>query len=352
VRIPVGVRIGVMLLVVTAGAVLAYWWQQPEQPDGAIVLYGNVDIRQVQLAFKTRERISQLDVEEGEHVSAGQPLAALDSSRFTLALQRAEARVAAQREQLAALEAGTRPQEIRTLQAETEAARVTAANSRRSYERLKQLAAQKLVPQEQVDLALAAADADQARWHAAQQRQKLAEIGPRTEEINAARATLNTLLAERALAELDLAETRLEAPTAGVIENRILEVGDIAAPDRPVLTLALNNPLWVRAYLPEPLLGQVHPGMRAGVYTDSYPDKRYPGWVGFISPTAEFTPKTVQTEEVRTRLVYQLRVMVCNPQGELRLGMPARVELLPLTQATEQTQADPGMTPPTCKPAL
>lgn len=92
-----------------------------------------------------------------------------------------------------------------------------------------------------------------------------------------------------------------------------------------MLTLALNDPLWVRTYVPESKLGRVRPGMAAEVHTDSYPDKTYHGWVGFLSPTAEFTPKNVETPDLRTRLVYQARVFVCNPQDELRLGMPATV---------------------------
>ena len=99
----------------------------------------------------------------------------------------------------------------------------------------------------------------------------------------------------------------------------------MASPGRPVLTLALADPVWVRAYIPETDLGKIHPGMPAAVITDSFPDKRYPAWIGYISPTAEFTPKTVETADVRTHLVYQVRVFACNPANELRLGMPATV---------------------------
>jgi HlyD family secretion protein len=101
----------------------------------------------------------------------------------------------------------------------------------------------------------------------------------------------------------------------------------MAFPQTPVYTLALTEPLWVRAYVEEPELGRVWPGMRAEVHTDSHPGKSYDGWLGFISPTAEFTPKSVETERVRTDLVYQVRVFVCDPQNELRLGMPAWVTL-------------------------
>jgi HlyD family secretion protein len=101
----------------------------------------------------------------------------------------------------------------------------------------------------------------------------------------------------------------------------------MVSPQTPVLTLALMDPLWVRAYVPEPDLGRIAEGMAAEVRTDSYPGKVYPGWVGFVSPRAEFTPKNVETTDLRTRLVYQVRVFVCDAQGELRLGIPATVTI-------------------------
>ena len=101
----------------------------------------------------------------------------------------------------------------------------------------------------------------------------------------------------------------------------------MASPERPVYTLALTNPIWIRAYIDEPDLGKIFPGMIAMVTTDSYPDKAYQGWIGYISPAAEFTPKSVQTQEIRTSLVYQVRVFVCNPANQLRLGMPVTVAI-------------------------
>jgi HlyD family secretion protein len=111
------------------------------------------------------------------------------------------------------------------------------------------------------------------------------------------------------------------------VQSRILEPGDMASPQCPVYTLARTKPLWARVYLAETELGRVRPGMPARVLSDSFPDKTYAGWVGYISPSAEFTPKSVQTEQTRTGLVYQARVFVCNSGGELRLGMPVTVRL-------------------------
>jgi HlyD family secretion protein len=151
--------------------------------------------------------------------------------------------------------------------------------------------------------------------------------GPRQEDIDAARAAYEASVAAVALAQREYDDTKLYAPSDGVVEDRILEPGDMASPSAPVFTIALPSPLWVRAYVPESDLGHVRLGMMATVETDSYPGHVYHGWIGYLSPTAEFTPKTVETPELRTALVYQLRVYVCDAQGELRLGMPASVHI-------------------------
>jgi HlyD family secretion protein len=110
-----------------------------------------------------------------------------------------------------------------------------------------------------------------------------------------------------------------------VVRTRIMEPGEIAFPQKPVVSLAVTDPKWVRAYVSEPNLGKLRPGMPMWVTVDSFPGRRFDGWVGFISPVAEFTPKTVQTEDLRTSLVYEVRVFVKDPSDELRLGMPATV---------------------------
>ena len=137
---------------------------------------------------------------------------------------------------------------------------------------------------------------------------------------------------------LKLNDAVLNAPADGVIRERIVEPGDFVTPQTPVLILSLVDPVWVRTYLPETYLGRIKPGAVAYIGTDSYPDKRYKGWVGSVSPSAEFTPKNIETPELRTRLVYQARVFTCNPNLELRLGMPATVTI-PLDQDTAKSDA-------------
>ncbi len=323
----------VALVALLAGAAAAWYLlaQRAQAPSDMLRLQGNVDIRQVELAFNAAGRIERMLVHEGDRVQEGQLLAVLDTRRMQHAVDLAQAQLDAQREVVARLRAGSRPEEIEQARANARAARVDARNAARTYERQEALAAQHFIAAQQADDARALSESADARLKAAEEALRLVVLGPRPEDIAAAEATLEANRAALAIAQRDLAEASLHAPSAGVIENRVLEPGDMASPQTPVFTLALGEPLWVRAYVRGPDLGRIHLGDRAAVRTDSYPGKRYRAWVGFISPTAEFTPKSVETEEVRTQLVYQVRVFVCAPQDELRLGMPASVEI-PLGQ--------------------
>jgi HlyD family secretion protein len=124
-----------------------------------------------------------------------------------------------------------------------------------------------------------------------------------------------------------LADAQLVAPVDAVVRARLMEPGEMASPERPVLSLAVINPKWVRAYVEEPDLGKLQTGMAASIAVDSFANRRFAGWVGFVSPVAEFTPKTVQTSELRTSLVYEVRVFVKDPSDQLHLGSPATVHV-------------------------
>lgn len=339
-----------LLLLILVGIALAAagWWLLSGNDGGdddAIVLYGNVDIRQIELAFKSTERITRMHAQEGQRVQRGEVLATLDPVRAEQSLRRAEAQMAAQQQQLAEFEAGTRPEEIERLQAELAAARAEAHNALLSARRLEDLGERKLASPEQVDNAHAALDAAQGRAKAAAAALKLAQAGPRTEQVARARALVQVAAAEVELARQGLADTRLLAPADGVVRDRMAEPGDMAAPGKAVYSIALTDPIWVRTYVPETALGRLRPGQAAEVYTDSFPAKPYRAWIGYISPTAEFTPKAVETEQLRSDLVYQMRVHVCNPNDELRLGMPATVRV-PQPAAESPTGAENPCAPP------
>lgn len=317
----------VLLVVVMAGSI---WWYNSTgdtEQSNQLILYGNIDIREASLTFNNSEHIDTLLVQEGDRVQKGQLLATLHNTRMAATVAAAEAGVASRQASLSRLEAGSRPQEIRQVRADLDAVQAKLDDAKASYKRTHDLYKRKVASQQEDDDAKANLDTARALLKVAQESLKLSVEGPRQEDIEEARAVLKAEQAKLLLAQEVLKDASLYAPSDGVIRNRILEPGDMATPQTPVFTLAMVNPVWVRGYVPESSLGKISEGMSAEVSTDSFPGKSYQGWIGYISPTAEFTPKNVETPELRTRLVYQLRVYVCNPQVELRLGMPATIHI-------------------------
>jgi HlyD family secretion protein len=317
----------VLLLTVVGGAGWWYVHRQPASDD--LVLMGNVDLRQVNLAFNGSERIEAVLVEEGAQVKKGQLLARMETSRLTPQVAQAEAQVAAQQAALDRLRNGSRPEEIAQGRANLESAKADAVNAQQQYERQTTLMQKAVTTQQLLDQAKATAGVAQAKVDATQKALDLLIAGPRAEDIAQAEAQLHGTKAQLALLRKQLADAELKSPVNGIIRSRLMEAGEMAAPTKPVFSLAVLDPKWVRAYVSETRLGRVRVGMRATVTIDSFPDKPLDGWVGFISPVAEFTPKTVQTEDLRTSLVYEVRVYTKDPDNILRMGMPATVKLLP-----------------------
>ena len=250
-----------------------YVQENKQEADGSLTLYGNVDIRSVALGFRVAGRIEHMCFEEGDRVQQGAVLARLDDVPFREDLALARAR-------LAEVEAVLRNAE--TLYSRRENLVRTGAVSRGAY-----------------DEALAARDEGRAK-------------------LETAKAAL-----AQSLTRLD--DTAIRAPADGTLLTRVREPGAIVASGATVYTLALDSPVWVRAYIDEPNLGHVRPGQKARVFTDS--GGTYAAQVGFISPQAEFTPKTVETKQLRTDLVYRLRIVVDAPDQGLRQGMPVTVVL-------------------------
>ncbi|MBI2823400.1 MAG: efflux RND transporter periplasmic adaptor subunit [Planctomycetia bacterium] len=326
-------RIGLVLILVAAAAATAgaaWWYMRRGHARDELAIHGNVDLRQVDLPFNNSERIAEVLVQEGDHVKRGQVLARLDTRRLEPQVEQAEAQAMAQRQVVERLHNGSRPEEIAQARANVESAKADAANARRQYDRLQTLSSTSsggAVSQQDVDNAKAALAIADAKLDVNEKALDLALAGPRREEVAEAEARLRANEAQLAFLRQELADAELVAPMDAVVRTRIMEPGEMASPQKPVFLLAITDPKWVRAYVSEPDLGKVRPGMAAEVGVDSFPDRRFEGWVGFISPVAEFTPKAVQTEELRTSLVYEVRVFVKDPDDVLRLGMPATVYL-------------------------
>ncbi|MGE4482591.1 efflux RND transporter periplasmic adaptor subunit [Acidocella sp.] len=317
--------IAIILVVLLGIGAYLHWRTAPNA--ARLTLYGNVDIREVNAAFYDSGRINHMMLQEGDAVRKGQLIATLDKSRFADALNSANAQASNQKEILAALLAGSRPEQIAQAKAQMDALAAIYQNDAANFSRYASLAPGGAATIQQRDDARAAYLNAKQNYEAAKQAYILAVKGPRDEDIAAAQAAYNAAKANAALAQQEYEDTELHAPASGVVEDRVQEPGDMTSPSTPVYIIALTNPLWVRAYVPESDLGRIQLGMTANVSTDSYPGKIYRGWIGYISPTAEFTPKTVETPDLRAQLVYQVRVYACNSQGQLQLGMPATVTI-------------------------
>jgi HlyD family secretion protein len=319
---------GIALAIVIVAAL--WWFTGRHRERTELALYGNVDLRQVELPFNGSERIAAVLVQEGDRVKQGQLLARLETSRLAPQVAKAEADVAAQQQVVDRLHHGNRPEEIAQARANADAAAADAANARAQYGRLRSLSdssSGRAVSRQDMDAAKATLDTADARLAVNQKALVLELAGARTEDVAQAEAQLHADQAQLALLQQQLKDADLLAPLNAVVRSRIVEPGEIASPQKSAFTLAITDPKWVRAYVGDPDLGSVHEGMGAAVTVDAFDGRRFPGWVGFISPVAEFTPKSVQTTELRSSLVYEIRVFVQDPGDELRLGMPATVHL-------------------------
>lgn len=325
------------ILIITAGLVVALlvgrlvvWprlYPTVSNADSELVLYGNVDIRQVELAFRVSGRLDAVNFEEGDTISAGDVIAVLDTAPLRDGVTQAEAEASVRRAELARLMAGNRSQEIDRARARVEELEANVLIAQQTFDRQSQLRDSGFVSQQAYDAAAAALDAARKRLEAGMQDLALAQLGPRTEDIAGSAAGVEAAEAAVAQAQQKLEDTSLVAPSDGVLLARVREPGSIVAAGVPVATMALTSPVWVRAYIDEADLGVVAPGTSAEVFTDSAPGTPYVGQVGFVSPIAEFTPRAVQTAELRTDLVYQVRIIIDSPDSGLRQGMPVTVKL-------------------------
>ncbi len=293
-------------------------------PDRELKLYGNVEIREVQLGFRVGGRVSKLLVDEGDRVAPGQVLAELDTRPYDDRLAGAAARLDAASAAAARDTNGSRPQEVGEAQATVAAAEARLSEARRQLDRRQALVGQGFISKADVQTAEANVAAADASLAASRNVLSLAQEGVRSEDRAASEASRDAAIAERRAVQTDISDTRITAAEPGQVLTRAREVGAIVQPGQTVLTVALTQPVRVRAYVAEPDLPKVRPGMSVSVSVDGS-DKRWPAKIGYIAPVAEFTPKTVQTEQLRADLVYRLRLTVEDPQGELRQGQPVTV---------------------------
>lgn len=321
------VIVGILATVIGAAVLwkFAPWAVQPD--ESTVFASGTVDATEIAASFRVPGMLFKRPVDEGSRVKAGELLAALDERETVARLDQAEAAQQAAQARLKDLEQGYRPQEIAEARAQVEQARANAANLEEEARRSEALFSGGATSQQRRDKDRTAATVADQQLNATQERLKLLQSGYRPETLNAARAQFEEAKAAVAAARVALEDLQVTSPVEGVVTRKHAEVGETLGAGRPVVTVTDISRPWVRVYIPENQIGKVHLGATAKIKVDTFPDREFDGRVSYVSSQAEFTPKNVQTQEERVKLVFAVNVTLDNRDGALKPGMPADVTI-------------------------
>ena len=317
---------GILTAVVIAVFFFSLSGRRPE--EGLLVASGNVEVTEVDMAFKSSGRVEERFADEGQKVGKGERLAALDRAELESQVAQGRAYLSETEARLEELRAGARPQEIEQARANLRFVEAELEKARKDYERAERLHSRGAISTSQFDAAKSAYEGRLAQQKNAVELLSLVREGPRREEVAAAGYRVRQAKEGLITLEERLKDAVIYAPVSGVVIRKNIEPGETVAPGIPVLTIGdLENP-WIKVYVKEDKLGLVKLGQKARITVDSYPGRAYEGTVTFISPEAEFTPKNVQTKEERVKLVFGVKVSVRNVDDELKPGMPADVRIM------------------------
>jgi HlyD family secretion protein len=373
------------VVLLAAGAFIGWRVLRDGADANTIRISGNIELTEVDLSFKLPGRLIELAVDECAAVHVGQLIARLDNDELSRQRQREHAGIASaessldqlrtsiayqaesitgdvefKRADLAAAEArlremenGSRPQELETARAALAEVAAQNTQAQQDWQRAQRLYKNDDISTSQFDQFRAKADAAAASLKRAKEQMGLVQEGPRKEQIEQQRALVargraavrlaeaNRLELERRRKEVSMRQAEIEraraqsgvldvqisdrlliSPVAGVVLTKSAEAGEVLAGGATVVSVGDIDHPWVRGYIAERDLGRVKLGMPADVTSDSYANRTYHGKVTFISSEAEFTPKQIQTQEERQKLVYRIKIEVENPNRELKSNMP------------------------------
>jgi HlyD family secretion protein len=331
-------RIGIFLvLIVVAGAALWWRWKTArDESDRAIRGSGIIEVTEVDVAFEVPGTIKERYAEEGALLDKGEPIARLDDREYRLQVERAGAAKAAAESRYRLLLKGPRGQEVDQALAAVEAADTQFATAQREFDRVKALYDTQVVSQSEFDQVNNALSAAQAARDRARSQLEMLKEGFRTEEVEEGRARLREAGKALELAELNLSRCQLFAPVAGRVLSKNREVGETVPAGASIVTLGDLTRPWLNLYVGERDLGKIALGMQAYVTVDSFPSQPFPGKVTFIAEQAEFTPKNIQTQDERVKLVYRIKIELENRSQALKAGMPADA-VVPLNHGIESS---------------
>ncbi|HMK61665.1 MAG TPA: efflux RND transporter periplasmic adaptor subunit [Dissulfurispiraceae bacterium] len=322
-------RISIIIIaaILLLGGMFIFTRLGKESEPGVILLSGNVEVTEVDIGFKIGGRVTELLTDEGRKVEKDQKLAALDKAELESLVAQNKAAVSEAASRLMELKTGSRPQEIAQALANKKALEAELERTSKDFERAKRLFKSEAISVQQLDAARSAYDSRAEQVRAAAEQLSIVREGPRKEVVKAAEDRLQQARAGLQIAEERLGDSILYAPSAGVILKKNVELGEIVQSGASVFKIGEIDDPWVKVYVKEDKLGLVKLGQKADITVDTYKGKIYDGTVSYISSEAEFTPKTVQTQDERVKLVFGVKVKVKNINQELKPGMPADVKI-------------------------
>lgn len=295
--------------------------------ENNLTFYGNIDTRTVNVGFRFLGKIENITKDEGEIVKKDEVLVKLDTASLEKSLEELNEKIFASKLELSKLQTGYRQEEILEAKAAMEEAIENLNKTKDTYNRQANLFKTKSTSEENFTIsqlnykqALATLDKAKALY-------ELRKNGYRDEDIKIQESNLKSLEIQAEKLKIDLNDSVIKAPVDGVILTRFKEIGAITNAGESILEIAKTDEFWVRAYIDEKNLGNIKPGLKMSIQTDSR-DENYEGVIGFISPVAEFTPKNIETQELRADLVYSFRVIVKNPDDKIRQGMPVTLKIV------------------------
>lgn len=294
--------------------------------ENNLTFYGNIDTRTVNVGFRFLGKIENITKDEGEIVKKDEILVKLDTASLEKSLEELNEKIFASKLELSKLQTGYRQEEILEAKAAMEEAIENLNKTKDTYNRQTNLFKTKSTSEENFTIsqlnykqALATLDKAKALY-------ELRKNGYRNEDIKIQESNLKSLEIQAEKLKIDLNDSVIKAPVDGVILTRFKEIGAITNAGESILEIAKTDEFWVRAYIDEKNLGNIKPGLKMSIQTDSR-SENYEGVIGFISPVAEFTPKNIETQELRADLVYSFRVIVKNPDDKIRQGMPVTLKI-------------------------
>lgn len=294
--------------------------------NGALTTSGAISATEVQVAAEVAGKVSTVAVDEGQQIKQGDAVATLDAGALEIMVRQAQAALQMAQSKLAEAKAGPRTAQVEQVDAVVRQAQSAVDGAQKAYDNLQQALDKKAATQAQVDAAQTQLNVAQAGLDGARAQASLVKQGATTEQLKQLQAAVDQAQAAFDLAQLNLQRATVKAPVTGSVLRRLVEPGAMVGPGTPVATLADLSDLWLQVYVPEDQLAAVKLGTQAQVSVDAYPGRTFRAEVSYISDTAEFTPRNVQTKEERATTVYAVKLKLLDGLGgELKPGMPADV---------------------------